>query len=125
MTGLEGVIASLAGEGRSDQQKCSIAMDCIVLVNQLRIDTSTETMTSDLANQFVANVQAEARGFLTLLYNVLAFDSYGDETQVGLLKQQTWINRYKDNVTQLQPRTKNCNEEPALPQDSDYRRASV
>ena len=43
-------------------------MDCIVLVNQLRIDTSTETMTSDLANQFVAKVQAEARGFLTLLY---------------------------------------------------------
>ena len=67
MTGLEGVIASL-DEGRSDQQKCSIAMDCILLVNQLRIDTSTETMTSDLANQFVAKVQAEARGFLTLLY---------------------------------------------------------
>ena len=67
MTGLEGVIASL-DEGCSDQQKCSIAMDCIVLVNQLRIDTSTETMTSDLANQFVAKVQAEARGFLTLLY---------------------------------------------------------
>ena len=65
MTGLEGVIASL-DEGRSDQQKCSMAMDCIVLVNQLR--TSTETMTSDLANQFVAKVQAEARGFLTLLY---------------------------------------------------------
>ena len=67
MTGLEGVIASL-DEGRSDQQKCSIAMDCIGLVNQLRIDTSTETMTSDLANQFVAKVQAEASGLLTLLY---------------------------------------------------------
>ena len=66
MTGLEGVIASL-DEGRSDQQKCSIAMDCILL-NQLRIVTSTETMTSDLANQFVAKVQAEARGFVTLLY---------------------------------------------------------
>ena len=96
MTGLEGVIASL-DEGRSDQQKCSIAMDCIVLVNQLRIDTSTDTMTSDLANQFVAKVQAEARGFNTV---VLAFDNYGDETQVGLLKQQTWINRYKDHTTQ-------------------------
>ena len=101
MTGLEGVIASL-DEGRSDQQKCSIAMDCIVLVNQLRIDTSTETMTSDLANQFVAKVQAEARGFLTLLYLPLIVMVITDETQVGLLKQQTWINRYKDNVT---PRT--------------------
>ena len=110
MTGLEGVIASL-DEGRSDQQKNSIAMDCIVLVNQLRIDTSTETMTSDLANQFVAKVQAEARGFLTLLYLPLIVMVITDETQVGLLKQQTWINRYKDNVTQLQPHTKNCNEE--------------
>ena len=108
MTGLEGVIASL-DEGRSDQQKCSIAMDCIVLVNQLRIDTSTETMTSDLANQFVAKVQAEARGFLTLFYLPLIVMAMTDETQVGLLKQQTWINRYKDNVTQ--PHTKNCNEE--------------
>ena len=104
------MIASL-DEGRSDQQKCSIAMDCIVLVNQLRIDTSTETMTSDLANQFVAKVQAEARGFLTLFYLPLIVMAMTDETQVGLLKQQTWINRYKDNVTQLQPHTKNCNEE--------------
>ena len=108
MTGLEGVIASL-DEGRSDQQKCSIAMDCIVLVNQLRIDTSE---TSDLANQFVAKVQAEARGFLTLLYlPLIVMVMRHVQVEVGLLKQQTWINRYKDNVTQLQPRTKNCNEE--------------
>ena len=39
---------------------------------------------SDLTNQFVANVQAEARGFNTV---VLAFANYGDETQVGLFKQ--------------------------------------
>ena len=108
MTGLEGVIASL-DEGRSDQQKCSIAIDCIVLVNQLRIDTSTETMTS--AVWPCKPICSKARGFLTLLYLPLIVMVMTDETQVGLLKQQTWINRYKDNVTQLQPRTKNCNEE--------------
>ena len=55
MTRLYGVIASL-DEGRSDQEKCSIAMDYIGLVNQLR-------MTSDLANQFVAKVQADQGDF--------------------------------------------------------------
>ena len=45
MTGLEGVIASL-DEGRSNQQKCSIAMDCIVLVNQLRIEIKLKDLLS-------------------------------------------------------------------------------
>ena len=107
MTGLEGVIASLAGEGRSDQQKSTIAIDCMGLVNQLRIDTSYTEFMSDLTNQFVANVQAEARGFNTV---VLAFDNYGDETQVGLFKQYCRHGSIDIKTTlhsTIQPHTKN------------------
>ena len=110
MTGLEGVIASLAGEGRYDQQKSTISIDYMGLVNQLRIDTRyTETM-SDLTNQFVANVQAEARGFNTV---VLAFDNYGDETQVGLFKQcrHGSIDIKTTLHSTIQPHTKNWDKE--------------
>ena len=107
MTGLEGVIASLAGEGRSDQQKSTIAIDCMGLVNQLRIDTSYTEIMSDLTNQFVANVQAEARGFNNTV--VLAFDNYGDETQVGLFKQcrHGSIDIKTTLHSTIQPHTKN------------------
>ena len=106
MTGLEGVIASLAGEGRSDQQKSTISIDYMGLVNQLCIDTSyTETM-SDLKNQFVATVQAEARGLNTV---VIAFANYGDETQVGLFKQcrHGSIDIKTTLHSTIQPHTKN------------------
>ena len=99
MKGLEGLIEG----GCHAQGKSTIAIDCMGLVNQLRIDKSTETM-SDLANQFVAKVEAEIKDFNTI---ILSFDNYGDNSPVALLKQQTWVNRYKDSAIQynITPRT--------------------
>ena len=99
MKGLEGLIEG----GCHAQGKSTIAIDCMGLVNQLRIDKSIETM-SDLANQFVAKVEAEIKDFNTI---ILSFDNYDDNSPVALLKQQTWVNRYKDNAIQynITPRT--------------------
>ena len=80
-----------------------IAIDCMGIVNQLKIGRGTKTV-SDLADQFVLKVITESSGYGTV---ILVFDNYGDESEISLLKAQTWLKRYKDTGVEykLTPRT--------------------
>ena len=88
----------------SDEEiRTVIAIDCMGIVNQLKIEGGTETV-SDLADQFVLKVITESSGYGTV---ILVFDNYGDESEISLLKAQTWLKRYKDTGVEykLAPRT--------------------
>ena len=58
-----------------------IAIDCMGIVNQLKIGRGTKTV-SDLADQFVLKVITESSGYGTV---ILVFDNYGDESEISLL----------------------------------------
>ena len=58
-----------------------IAIDCMGIVNQLKIGGGTKTV-SDLADQFVLKVITESSGYGTV---ILVFDNYGDESEISLL----------------------------------------
>ena len=60
-----------------------IVIDCMGIVNQLKIEGGTETVSDlgDLADQFVLKVITESSGYGTV---ILVFDNYGDESEISL-----------------------------------------
>ena len=100
LTGLEGFLSGVALDLNATTKNL-VSIDCMGIVNQLKIHDGVETLT-DLADQFVNRLEHECQLFDIV---VLAFDRYN--TSKPSLKQQTWDDRNKGKRVQynLTPKT--------------------